>query len=100
MKSVNDVEIRFNDERWHHIIKRHPEMLTYRDLIEETIINPDFIQEGDVNEYIALKKISFQNEMPLFIVVVYRELNELDGFVLTSYLTRKPSERRKILWKK
>lgn len=35
-----------------------------------------------------------------FLVVVYREVSTEDGFIVTAYLTRRPSSRRETLWKR
>jgi len=35
-----------------------------------------------------------------YVVVAYRELSSEDGFILTAYLTRRPSSRRETLWKR
>ena len=64
----------------------------------ETISNPDIIQQGDFDELLAIK---FFDNTPLtkkYLVVIYKEINE-DGFVITAYFTRKPLERRSIVWK-
>ena len=64
----------------------------------ETISNPDIIQQGDFDELLAIK---FFDNTPLtkkYLVVIYKEINE-DGFVITAYFTRKPLERRLIVWK-
>lgn len=47
--------------------------------------------------------IRFYPETPLtskFLVVAYRELGPEDGFILTAYLTGRPSDRRVVLWKR
>ena len=65
----------------------------------ETISNPDLIQQGDFDELLAIK---FFDNTPLtkkYLIVIYKEINEEDGFVITAYFTRKPLERRSIVWK-
>jgi len=97
--SINGAPIRLTTERWEHIILRHPEMVGEKDKVVETLTYPDLIQKGD---YVTLIAIKFYNETPLtskYLVVVYKEINKIDGFVLTAYFTSKPSERREILWK-
>lgn len=98
--SVKNVPVRLTQNRWGHIIKRHPEMNHQKEKLSETIANPDFIQEGDFGEFLAIK---FYEDTPLtskFLVAVYKEIGNLDGFVITAYFTNKPSDRRKILWKR
>ena len=33
-----------------------------------------------------------------YVVVAYREISDTDGFTLTAYLTRRPSQQREVLW--
>ncbi|MBI1870965.1 MAG: recombinase family protein [Chlamydiae bacterium] len=70
--------------------------------IEETIVNPNLIQQGDFGEILALKYYSMEPLEPFtkkYLVVAYKELTREDGFILTAYLSNSPSKRRKILWK-
>lgn len=97
--SKNKVPVRLSSERWEHIERRHPEMRNQKERILETISNPDFIQQGDYGELLAIK---FFDSTPLsqkYLVVGYKEINKEDGFVITAYFTRKPLERRLTLWK-
>lgn len=99
VNSVDNIPIRLTVERWEHILRRHPEMQTEENKILETVSSPDIVQEGDYGTKIAIK---YYPETPLtnkYLAVIYKELSENDGFVLTAYFTRKSSERRRILWK-
>lgn len=100
VRSRNGVSVRLTEERWRHIIDRHPEMDGQREKVLETLAGPDMIQEGDFGELLAIK---FYAETPLgekYVVVAYREISTEDGFILTAYLTRRPSSRRETLWKR
>jgi len=94
--SKNNVPIRLTDERWLHITEEHSEMAGYYYDVLETVGLPDIIYEGKAGECMAVKEI----EKEKYIVVVYKELNIKDGFVITSFLTKrkKQLEKRKILW--
>jgi hypothetical protein len=97
--SKNRIPVRLTDERWMHIIKRHPEMKDQKDKILETVENPQYILEGDYGELLAVR---FFKETPLtqkFLIVIYKEVSEYDGFILTAYFTRKPSTHRRLIWK-
>jgi hypothetical protein len=99
VKSKNNVSIRLTTERWKHIVTRHPEMLDQKEHVLETIGDPYVIQQGDFGEFIAIR---FYEKTPLtskYLVVIYKEVSSIDGFVITAYFTAKPSERRKIIWK-
>jgi hypothetical protein len=66
----------------------------------ETLTEPDLIQRGDFGELIAVR---FFEKTPLtskHLVVVYKEIVDTDGFVITAYFASKPSERRKTVWKR
>lgn len=100
VKSKNNVSLRLTLERWKHIVLRHPEMDGQKDRVLEALIDPDFIQRGDYGELIAIR---FYDKTPLtskHLVVVYKEVVDADGFVITAYYATKPSERRQILWKR
>ena len=97
--SVSGVPIRLTPERVEHIERRHPEMLGQEARILEVISSPDLVQEGDSATLIAVKHYSKTPLTEKYCAVVYRELSETDGFVLTAYFTTKPSEGRKTVWK-
>jgi len=96
VKSKNNVPIRLTAERWLHITDEHSEMAGYYFDVLNTIQNPEVIYAGKSGELIAVKEI----EIGKYIIVVYKELNENDGFIITSFLTRetKQIERRIKLW--
>ena len=98
--SRNNVPIRLTAERWEHIAARHPEMASQRDRVLETVGDPDLLQSGDREEVLAIR---WYGQTPLtskHLVVVYREIDATDGFVLTAYLTSRPSQRRTTPWKR
>ena len=97
--SINKVPIRLTDERWQHIIRRHPEVEDQAEKVLETLEMPDYILEGDYDEILAVK---FYKQTPLtqkYLIVVYKEILAVDGFVVTAYFTREFSKKRRILWK-
>lgn len=99
MYSHNGVPIRLTDERWQHIVDRHVEMRGQRDYVLETVAEPEIIQAGDFGEMLAIRFYSHTPLTSKYCVVAYRETGATDGFILTAYLTGRPSSRRKILWK-
>ena len=96
--SKNEVPIRLMPERWNHIIESHSEMAGYYFEVLEMVENPDAIYEGRMGEYIAIRELK-KNK---YIVVIYKEISKNDGFIITSFVTkkRKQFEKRKIIWKK
>jgi hypothetical protein len=74
-------------------------MRDQRERVAETMAEPELIQKGD---YGVLLAIRFYDRTPLtgkYLVVVYRELGQVDGYILTAYFTGRPSNSRIILWK-
>ncbi|MFN3998184.1 hypothetical protein [Algoriphagus sp.] len=98
--SISEIPIRIPTERWEHVILGHPEMIDLELEVLETIKNPDFIFQGKNLEKIAVK--DYLSNLGKFIVVVYKELNKEDGFLVTSFLTSKLSrlKKKKMIWKK
>ena len=91
--SVNGVPIRLTPERWRHIMGQHPEMADKRQGLSEAIRAPDAVYEGKGSTLVAVQRAD-----NLYLVVIYKEIGEADGFVVTSYLTRRLG-RRKLIWK-
>jgi hypothetical protein len=99
VKSTGGVPIRLTAERLRHIERGHPEMVGQEERILEVVLSPELVQEGDSGTLIALKHYPKSPLTEKYCAVVYRELSEDDGFVVTAYFTRKPSEKRKTVWK-
>ena len=96
--SKNNVPIRLTNERWLHISIGHPEIVDFYYEILETIENPQVIYEGSEGGLIA---VSFKYEpFNKFIVVIYKEVSSIDGFIITAYLSNKQQkfEKNKIVW--
>lgn len=96
--SKNKVVIRLTEERWFHITESHDYMSGLSDYVLEAINEPEEIIEGDENELIAIK--TFNNK---YLVAVYREVKDKDGFVITAFLTsdiEKIRKNKQIKWKK
>ncbi len=99
IKSKAGVPVRLTQERWEHIIERHPEMENQKEKVLETLDSPDAVYQGDLGTMMAQK---FYPVTPLtmkYLTVIYKEISEADGFVLTAYFARQASERRKVIWK-
>ncbi|MBZ0202652.1 MAG: hypothetical protein IT281_00705 [Ignavibacteria bacterium] len=87
-------------ERWKHINENHPETKKELTYIAESLSKPDFVQAGNNFELLAVKRYA---KTPIshnkYCVVVYK-ISGQEGFVITSYFTRRPSFKRKLVWKK
>jgi len=98
VRSRNHVPVRLTEERWRHIISRHPEMDGQRERVLDTLEEPDSVQQGDFGELLAVR---FYPETPLtskFLIAAYREISPDDGFILTAYLASRLSTKRVTLW--
>ncbi|MFH7243002.1 MAG: hypothetical protein ACHWZW_09155 [Spirulina sp.] len=95
-QSINSVPIRLPDERWEHITQRHADLLGQQEILLETISNPLRILQGNENALMAIQEI----KPGKWLVVVYKEENINDGFVITAFSTRKINalNRRQQLW--
>ncbi len=97
IKSVNNVTIRFNGERWFHIIENHEDLAGYSDEIADTVEFPDVIIEGYSRALIALRLMDADK----YLCVVYKEIDADDGFVITAYFSSKIKlEKEKIIWRR
>ena len=43
VRSRDGIPIRLTEERWQHIVHRHPEMTGQRERVLETLVEPDLI---------------------------------------------------------
>jgi len=95
-RSKNGIPIRLPDERWIHLTEGHSEMAGYYSEVLDVLEDPDAIYEGSSGELLAVKEIKTDK----YIVVVYTEVSETDGFVITAFLTsrRNQLERRTKVW--
>ena len=93
--SVNGIPIRLPDERWEHIIDGHANLANYRDDVLDVIQEPDEVRFGYGGAFIALRGYGKQR----YLAVIYKEVSEKDGFIITARFVRKKPGGR-ILWRK
>jgi hypothetical protein len=100
IKSINGVPIRLNAERWMHITMGHPEVAAYYDELVQTLEMPETVYVGSRGESLAVSSLPDSNGKN--IIVVYREVNPDDGFVITAYTSSKVHElqKRTIVWQR
>lgn len=98
--SINNVPIRFTAERWEHIRMGHPEMAAYYQGILDTMQMPDMIYAGGRNELLAVRALPASNDKNL--IVVYKEVDAADGFIITAYVSNKVNElhKRVLVWQR
>jgi hypothetical protein len=86
--SVRGHRIRLTLRQWVHIIENHDYMAGNRELVLETMADPDELVEGEAGETLALRVYPRTNLTAKTAVVAYRD--EPDGFVITAWLTSRP----------
>jgi hypothetical protein len=94
--SRSGVPIRLTDERWSHILEEHGELAGMRASVLETVSNAERVLAGGHGALLAIRTV----EAGKSLVVVYRERDTADGFVITAFVTRRLAafDRRKQLW--
>lgn len=100
-ESTNKIRIRITAERWAHVVESHDYMAGNRDLVVETIEDPDSIVTGRQGELIALRHYQATSITEKHVVVVYREFAN-DGFLITTFMTSAPETilRKGVVWQK
>lgn len=95
--SKTNASIRLTDERWSHIIENHDELAGRIEDVLTSIAEPDIIVKGEKQELLAVRQVHAK-----WIIVVYKELNNKDGFVITAFITSRINYllKKEIIWKK
>lgn len=98
VKSKNNIPIRLPSSRWVHITEEHSELAGYYFDVLEAVADPDTIYEGKAGECLAVRRIEDEKDL----VVVYREVSDGDGFVITAFLTKRKRqlEKRRKIWER
>jgi hypothetical protein len=96
--SKNNIGIRLTPERWTHISEEHNELSGYYHEVLEAVQYPAEIFEGKNGELIAVKEI----DNGKYLLVVYKELNNNDGFIITAFFSKQITKirKRERIWQK
>jgi hypothetical protein len=94
--SQNGVIIRLPEERWQHITTRHQDLKDKKELVLNTITEPDYIFDGNEGALMAVQEITGGK----LLVVIYKENSSSDGFIVTAFPTRrfKSLKKRRQIW--
>ena len=87
--------IRLTEERWQHIIDRHPEIKKHLSKIQSTIQNPDIIVKNRYHQSERYYHKYFERLQNHLIVVIEYKKN----FIITAFISRK-IKKGEVLWKK
>lgn len=90
--SVLGHRIRLTLRQWVHIAENHDYMAGNRELVLETLTDPDELVVGEAGETLALRAYQQTNLTAKTAVVVYRDDEE--GFIITAWLTSRPDRIR------
>ncbi|MFN2455933.1 MAG: hypothetical protein ABR577_17115 [Pyrinomonadaceae bacterium] len=93
--SINDVPIRLTDERWDKIVDSHPYMTARYEQMLDTMEDPEYIFQGHGGTLVAVKVLGKKS----FLNVMYREIGDADGFIITAFITTKLDKKRAI-WRR
>ncbi|MCL4868317.1 MAG: hypothetical protein KJ063_05065 [Anaerolineae bacterium] len=93
--SINQVPIRVTSERWWHIVENHDDMAGHYEDVLDVLEDPDLILSGHNGSRIAIKNYGRNR----YLAIIYRELSQDDGFVISAYFTSKV-DRKKAIWRK
>ncbi len=91
--SVNGVPIRLTEERWLHIADNKPYMHGHYESVLWAVQNPTWVLRGYGGALVAVLPIARQE----YLHVVYKEVTQEDGFVITAFIARKVNKRM-IVW--
>lgn len=89
--STNGVPVRLTRESWRHIREGHPEINEPEEVLQ-AVRSPDVVQRGEFGARLAVRRLDGNH-----LIVVYREVTNDDGFVITAYLAQR-LKRGPILW--
>ncbi|MGB9178398.1 MAG: hypothetical protein WCB68_04050 [Pyrinomonadaceae bacterium] len=94
--SRNGINVRLTDERWMHIEDEHGELVGLRAEVLQAIAEAERVLADGAGELLAVRMVEAHKAL----IVVYRETNAADGFIITAFLTGQLSKlnRRQQLW--
>jgi len=93
--SVDGIPIRLTHERWYHIVESHDDLASHFDDVLDTVETPELVVRGNRGALKAAKHVGKGK----WLVVVYREVSQREGFVITAYfLDRRP--KGEVVWQR
>ncbi len=97
--SFSSAMIRLTQERWNHIINRHPELEEYESLIKNCLKEPDEVFSDNNKDYIVAKNCQKEDFITDWLVIYIRMVNGEDGFIKTLHgSSEKKFKRGKRKW--
>jgi len=90
IKAFDGITVILSEERWHHIILRHPELEKAKSLIYDAIANPDEAYMDETGAVHALKNVGGISD---FLVAIYSINGK--GYIRTAYYTSNKRKTRR-----
>lgn len=87
--AFDGTKVLLTEERWKHIVLRHPELENKLSLVLDAVANPDEVYIDPEGAFHALKRL--YGEVSDYLVVIYCKENG-EGYIRTAFYT---SYRRK-----
>lgn len=79
-------KIRLTDQRWNHIVSRHPELSNSLEIIKETVLKPSFQVRDNLDEKLYYSH-SYIKDIKFYMIVAVKYLNG-EGFIITAFYSR------------
>lgn len=96
--AFNGTKVLLTEERWKHIVLRHPELEDKLTLVLDAVANPDEVYVDAAGAFHALKRLV--GEVSDYLVVIYLKENR-EGYIRTAFYTSyRRKDRRYKLFKK
>lgn len=96
--AFNGTKVLLTEERWKHIVLRHPELEDKLTLVLDAVANPDEVYVDATGALHALKRLV--GEVSDYLVVIYLKENR-EGYIRTAFYTSyRRKDRRYKLFKK
>src|SRR5205823_3702374 len=92
VRSVNGVPIRLTEERWLHIVEARDELVDRSKAVLDAVQFPDWVTKGYRGSLVAWKGYGRRG----YLVVIYKEVDSDDGFIVTAFFAKKPKKRGKV----
>lgn len=80
------------EERWKHVVLRHPELENKLTLVLSVVVNPDEVYVDPAGVFHALRKLV--NEVSDYLVVIYAK-EKGEGYIRTAFYTSHSRKSRR-----
>lgn len=90
--SINGVPIRLTEERWEHILDEHAADFNHHDyeMAFDAVEDPEYISLAGRGALFAIVSLGRRR----FLHVMYREVTESDGFIITALSIRRRTDAK------